>query len=91
MIVVDTSTPSIYSDIETAAVLKKNVPNDFIVMVGVHVSALHVETLDLNSAINAVAYGEYDETLAEIADKLKTGLSDEILSSIAGLAYRASD
>jgi len=91
MIVVDTSTPSIYSDVETAAVLKKNVPNAFVVMVGVHVSALPVETLELNSAINAIAYGEYDETLAEIAEKLKTGLSDEILSSIAGLAYRATD
>lgn len=91
MIIVDTSTPSIYDDIETAAQLKKIFPHAFVVLVGVHVSALPVESLELNATVNAVAFGEYDETLADLADKLKTGLTDESLSKIPGLAYRTSD
>ncbi len=89
MAVLDTSTPSIYSDLETGAALKKEIPSLFVVLVGVHVSALPEETLSLNNCIDAVAFGEYDATLVELA-KVLSGASagDEELKGIEGLAFR---
>ncbi|MBN1308471.1 MAG: radical SAM protein [Chitinispirillaceae bacterium] len=91
MAVIDTSTPSIYNDIEVGSALKKSAADIFIVLVGVHVSALPLETLDLDKSIDAVAFGEYDATLVEIAEKLPLGKTDDNLRSIQGLAFRASD
>jgi radical SAM superfamily enzyme YgiQ (UPF0313 family) len=88
--IIDTSTPSIYSDIETAVALKKAVPGLFTVLVGVHVSALPAETLGLSERLDAVAFGEYDETLLDLAEKLSEGRFDERLRSIKGLAFRSS-
>ncbi|MDR0307009.1 MAG: B12-binding domain-containing radical SAM protein [Chitinispirillales bacterium] len=91
MLVLDTSTPSIYNDIEVGEALKKAYPDVFTVLVGVHVSALPLETLALSPQIDAVAFGEYDETLSELADKLsQSGRDDQALSEIRGLAFRDS-
>jgi anaerobic magnesium-protoporphyrin IX monomethyl ester cyclase len=90
--VLDTSTPSIYSDIEVAVALKKEVPSVFVTLVGVHVSALPLETLDISPEIDSVAFGEYDATLADLAGKLeKRGKNDDILRTVAGLAFRLSN
>jgi radical SAM superfamily enzyme YgiQ (UPF0313 family) len=87
--ILDTSTPSIYNDIEVGVALKKAIPSLFIVLVGVHVSALPVETLKLNAQINAVAFGEYDATLVELASVLSDCKLDGVsLRKIAGLAFR---
>jgi radical SAM superfamily enzyme YgiQ (UPF0313 family) len=89
--VLDTSTPSIYSDIETARALKAALPSLFTVLVGVHVSALPLETLGIAKEVDAVAFGEYDATVAGLAAVLeKEGRRDEALRSVAGLAFRAS-
>ena len=89
--VLDTSTPSIYSDIETGRALKAAVPQLFVVLVGVHVSALPVETLRAAEGIDAVAFGEYDATVAELAAVLsKGGRGDAALRGVAGLAFRDS-
>jgi len=68
--ILDTSTPSIYGDIAVGEELKRVFPDIFIVLVGVHVSALPTETLALSQKIDAVAFGEYDETLVELAGTL---------------------
>jgi anaerobic magnesium-protoporphyrin IX monomethyl ester cyclase len=92
MAFVATSTPSIYNDVEVGAALKDTCLELFTVFVGVHVSALPCESLELSSKIDAVAFGEFDMTLVELAEKLTTGRpSDELLGSIAGLAYRTND
>jgi anaerobic magnesium-protoporphyrin IX monomethyl ester cyclase len=105
--VIETSTPSIYADIRTGAEIKKIVPDCFVVLMGTHPSALPEETLSLNDrkkggikggAIDAIAIGEADYTIRELAQKLsgsdllkaqKDGTyRDNILSNIDGLAYR---
>ena len=91
MAVIGTSTPSIYSDVENAAIVKQNIPGLFTVLVGVHVSALPKETLELNSSIDAVAFGEYDATLVAIAEFLETRQDPKSLHTVLGLAFRASD
>ena len=89
--VLDTSTPSIYSDIEVAAALKTALPSLFVVLVGVHGSALPLETLGISPAIDAVAFGEYDATLMDLAGKLeKTGRNDDLLRTVSGLAFHTS-
>ena len=89
--VLDTSTPSIYADCEMARALKERIPNLFVVLVGVHVSALPVETLELGVGVDAVAVGEYDATIAHLAGVLagRGTLLDSDLEEIRGLAWRS--
>ncbi len=93
LLVIDTSTPSIYHDIETAEKLKE-VTSAFTILVGTHPSALPEESLQRSKAIDAVARKEYEITLKELADKLKkvgNNISKDELSSIAGISFRFED
>lgn len=83
MIVVDTSTPSIYNDVKVASRLKEST-NAFVVLVGTHVSALPKETLKLNKNIDAVTTYEYDYTLPELASCLE---HKKDLKSVKGIAF----
>src|SRR3972149_8892234 len=55
LVVIDTSTPSIYSDCRMGASIKELFPNCFIVLMGTHPFALPEETLHIESDIDAVA------------------------------------
>lgn len=85
LIVMDTSTPSIYSDVKTASILKKKFPKSFLVFVGTHPTALPKETLKLSRAINAIAIGEYDYTIQELAKSLE---QNKNIKNIPGLVLR---
>jgi len=85
LIVCDTTTPSIYSDVEVASALKRQHPDAFVVLVGTHASALPEDTLQLSQSVDAVARHEYDETLRELAGALQ---SKKPLSGISSLTYR---
>lgn len=71
--VIDTSTPSIYNDIGYAQKIKKLFPDTYIVMVGPHVSALPEDTLTFDDCIDAIAIGEYDSTILDVARVLEEG------------------
>ncbi len=73
MTVFDTSTPSIYSDLELASVAAGMMEENYVVLVGTHASALPEQCLRLAPAVGAVARGEYDATLVELADTLDGG------------------
>jgi radical SAM superfamily enzyme YgiQ (UPF0313 family) len=85
LVVIDTSTPSIHNDVEVAEAIKHAVPETFILFVGTHVSALPEETLKTSPVADAVARGEYDYTVRELA-RLLDGGGD--LGTIQGLSYR---
>lgn len=85
MVVVDTSTPSIYNDAEFCESIKKQIPGLFIILVGTHVSALPAESLALSRAVDAVAVGEYDLIVRETADALSAGAE---ITDIPGLCLR---
>lgn len=99
MAVLDTSTPSIYSDVKTGSEIKKILPDCFVVLMGTHPTALPEETLKLDSTIDAVVVGEADYTVKELAQKLSqanlgaiqsdAAYRNNILSSVDGIAYRA--
>lgn len=86
--VLDTSTPSIYNDIEVAKRLKEKIENLFTVLVGVHVSALPGETMQDAPFVDAVAFREYDETLVELALRLQEFEGPADLTPVKGLAFR---
>ena len=101
MTVMDTSTPSIYEDIKTGSAIKQAFPACFVVLMGTHPSALPEETLKINVAVDAVAVGEADYTLRELAEKISDAdpnrlsadiaYRNDLLGSVDGLAYRAGD
>lgn len=85
LIVIDTSTPSIFNDLHVAEDIKKVLPASFITLVGTHVSALPDEVFKLNSNFDAIARHEYDYTILELANAINKKSSIE---QIAGLSYR---
>jgi radical SAM superfamily enzyme YgiQ (UPF0313 family) len=87
MIVVDTSTPSIMSDVDVASKLKAST-KAFTVLVGTHVSALPKETLKMSEDIDAVTMHEYDHTLPELAKAIE---HKKDLSNVKGITFRSSD
>lgn len=85
LIVVDTSTPSIANDVQVAGRLKDTFPGSFVILVGTHVSALPDETIAMDKRVDAVARGEYDATLVELAAALTAKTA---LRHVAGLTLR---
>ena len=85
IVVVDTSTPSIYEDVKSSEAVKSKFPACFICLVGTHPSALPEETLKLTNAVDAIALREYDYTILDLARNIARGDS---LNTVLGLCYR---
>lgn len=84
LFVVDTSTPSIYSDIAFADNLKELYPDAFVMLVGTHPSALPEETLSNSRSVDAVAMHEFDYIVRDVAKALEAG---EDPFQVPGLAW----
>jgi len=82
--VIDTSTPSIFNDVKVGEAIKDNT-DSFILLVGTHPSALPKKTLRISEKIDAVARGEYDYTVRDLAHTLEKGKD---LKSVPGISYR---
>lgn len=85
MFVLDTSTPSIKSDVRFAERVKDLFPKAFVVLVGTHPSARPEETLGFSKEIDAIAIGEYDCIIKDLADALDNK-SD--IRTVKGLCLR---
>lgn len=88
LFVLDTSTPSIYSDIAFGDKLKELYPRSFVMLVGTHPSALPEETILNCQSVDAVARHEFDYIVRDVARALRNG-RDPL--SIDGLTYRDGD
>lgn len=84
LFVLDTSTPSIYSDVNFGAKLKDIYPEAFVLLVGTHPSAVPEETLAISNKIDAVARHEFDYIVLNLAKCLR---DNGELSSVRGLSY----
>jgi radical SAM superfamily enzyme YgiQ (UPF0313 family) len=82
---IETSTPSIDFDLETAAAVKRLSPGTFVALIGSHVTYFDQETLTANPAVDAVVRGEFEYTAADLARALDNGVG---LDQVAGLTYR---
>jgi anaerobic magnesium-protoporphyrin IX monomethyl ester cyclase len=85
LVVLDTSTPSIYSDLEAGEIIKSLHPSSFVLLVGPHVSALPEETLQSSRLVDGVAIREYDYTVLDLAIALRHHTSPE---EVPGLCLR---
>lgn len=88
LIVIDTSTPSIYNDAKFAGDLKEEFNNAFVILVGTHPTAVPEETLMLDSRVSGVACGEFDYIIRDLAKTIDQKLD---LSTVKGLIYRKND
>lgn len=82
LIVMSTSTPTVSHDVGFAESLKKYYPHVMIGLVGPHTMVLPRETMAMSEALDFVTTGEYDYTLAEIADGVP-------LHRVRGLVFRS--
>nr|MBC8204346.1 cobalamin B12-binding domain-containing protein [FCB group bacterium] len=73
LIILDTTTPSFYNDIEVLDKLKAKYPKAVFGMAGTHVTALPEEPFGLTKNIDFVARGEYDYTLRDVVLGLENG------------------
>lgn len=85
LIVIDTSTPSIYNDVRFGASLKEMFPNSFVVLMGTHPTALPKETMELNNKIDGIAKGEADYIIRDLAIALR---DNKPLTEVKGLVFR---
>lgn len=88
LVVLDTSTPSIYNDVEIGRVIKKMCPDSFVLLVGTHPSALPEQTMRLTDDVDGVARKEYDYTVRDLACTIEKGSS---LRKIKGLSFHDGD
>lgn len=80
-VVLDSTTPSIYSDIECAKICKEE-SSAKVIMVGPHISALPKETLELaKGSVDVAAIGEYDYTVKDTINNFDN------LDNVRGIAY----
>lgn len=85
LFVLDTSTPSINSDLNFAKLLKEKFNKSFIVLVGTHPTATVEETLNNSDAIDAIARKEYDYIIRDLAICLN---QNGQLDYVKGLSYK---
>lgn len=79
--VLDSTTPSIYSDIECARIIKE-ASGAKIIMVGPHVSALPEDTLIISKgAVDVVCIGEYDYTVKDAIEHFDS------LDAVEGISF----
>ncbi|VVB60029.1 Ribosomal protein S12 methylthiotransferase RimO [uncultured archaeon] len=84
LVVIDTSTPSIFNDAAVATAIKEAVPHAHINLVGTHPTALPHETIALGK-IDSVCRGEYDYTVRDLAHAIEAGKK---LDTVAGLSFK---
>ena len=84
LFVIETCTPSIYSDVNFLERVHEIFPNANYLIVGTHASAMPQETLGLSNCIDAVARREYDVIIREVARRLRDGKD---MFSVDGLTY----
>ena len=84
LVVLGTSTPSIYNDARIGEKIKRTT-GAHVTLVGTHVSSMPSWTLK-NFSVDSVCVGEYDYTVRDLAEVLERGGK---LSSVKGLAFRS--
>ncbi len=85
LVVIATSTPSIYEDIKTLEWIKQTYTGVKAILVGTHPTSLPLETFKISEKIDLIALREYDETIVELANNLENQIP---LDNIKGLVFK---
>lgn len=84
LVVIGTSTPSIYNDLRVVDGIKDVLETVHITLVGTHVTAMPEWTLR-NSKADSVCIGEYDYTVRDLAESLE---KNQDLKKVRGIVFR---
>ena len=84
LVVIGTSTPSIYNDMSVADAIKNSLENVHVSLVGTHVTAMPEWTLK-NCKADSVCIGEYDYTVRDLAEALE---KNQNLKNVKGIVFR---
>jgi len=91
MVVINTSTPSVYSDIKFGGAIKAVHPRVKVFLAGPHVSATVKESWDFirrsGAQLDGILVGEYDGIVVDIANRMAGG---EDFHCAKGLAYEVN-
>ncbi len=88
LVVVETSTPTIHSDVEFVNKVKE-ISDAKIAVAGKHVSAMPIESMKMSNNIDFILRGEYDYTVKDIADALENnGTHADVFKKIPGITFR---
>lgn len=85
LLVVDTSTPTIFRDLEFISEAKKNFPQMKVVLTGRHPTAMPDQTFATSDDVDFIARQEYEFTVLDLANNLSNGRELKIVS---GLSWR---
>ena len=85
LVVINTSTPSIESDIAVASLAKSAYPGAKTLAMGIHPSALPESCFDMDANLDIVVRGEPEYTIRGAAMALRDGKG---LESVSGLSFR---
>ena len=88
LVLVNTTTPSINSDIDFIKIFKEKFPDCFVAVFGTHVTAMHETIMRQNASVDCVIRNEPEWTVAELAKSLENGNLD---SGVAGCTLRRRD
>ncbi|MCL5883473.1 MAG: B12-binding domain-containing radical SAM protein [Actinobacteria bacterium] len=88
MVVINTATPSIDSDIAVSSLAKAAYPETRTLAMGIHPSALPESCFEMDAELDMVVRGEPEYTIREAATALRDG---KPLDGVAGLLYRGED
>ncbi len=88
LVVMNTATPSIDSDLETVRRLKEDLPHAVFLAIGIHVTALSEETLAACPELDAVVRGEPEITVRDAALAISR---NEDIAGVPGLSVRRGD
>lgn len=88
LVLLETSTPSIDFDLQTAAAIKDQSPDAFVALLGSHVTYFDRQIVRENRFVDAVIRGEFEYIAADLARTLEARGE---LSQVLGLTYRDAD
>lgn len=88
VVVLESSTPTVYGDLEIAVRIKELVPNAKMVFTGLHMEFEQEDFLKNHPEIDFTIYGEYEVPTIKLLCALRDGTS---LSEVPALVYRYSD
>lgn len=88
LFVIETSTPSLFTDIAFLEKIRRIYPTAVYIMVGTHVSAMPEETLEFSKQIDAVTRKEFDYIIRDVARCLREGKD---WKKTQGLTYRSGN
>lgn len=85
LVIINTATPSITSDLKVASLAKKASKKCKTLAFGIHVTALPEDSLRMEKDLDIVVRGEPEITIREIAIAIGTG---RVINHISGISYR---